>query len=412
MSIRTTDLAPTYGPQPLEQVKPKGNDSLALVPYSGSKLSDVPLPAMMKLLDETPGGFPLGLYTEGLQLLSSVQTPLVRPMPFPAFGVQRLSLANDLQTRSSDFPDRMIARQITEGGFVEHEYVPNITATRISDMLRTDRGGQPALTEAFAQLPPKTELMFVLTRDGELVFGTRPEDVRRPHPTLVGSTDPEVLNGGTISIQNGLIKEIRSDSGHHQPGGHGMEALLGAFKGVPQSLFHPDFSFKPYGADPIKPEWAKATPRSLALVETTRIPRDATALLKTMQERVQQDENFTSPRSKVPEHRRGPGAQVAVERHRALLDNGVQLLGRMSQWAGYVTSQLKPGTERTQLLQAQRQTDELARAVAKWLQDTSGGNGDGKSLEERVSLLTQGQALFRRIGDCCEDNAKVFNTLF
>jgi hypothetical protein len=98
--------------------------------------------------------------------------------------------------------------------------------------------------------------MYVITRRGELVFGTRPHDVRRPHPTLVGEVDPEVLGGGTIDMRNGRIYEVRADSGHHRPTSAGTEAMILAFSRLPRSVFHPDFrGFVPHGEPPIVPEF-------------------------------------------------------------------------------------------------------------------------------------------------------------
>lgn len=199
---------------------------------------------------------------------------LVAPMKSigpPSYPVVTLSMQNDLRTVSSDFPLRMIASRhpllpnLPDDYFSEVEYVPNITATQIHRAIEPPgtRSPEHTLRADFAFPGGNTEVMFVVTRSGELIFGTRPHDVRRPHPTLVGTRDPEVLAGGTISMMDGLIHEVRNDSGHHQPGFAGLEAILKAFSRLPRSLYHGGFKgFKAFGAPAVIPEFARATERN------------------------------------------------------------------------------------------------------------------------------------------------------
>jgi hypothetical protein len=170
-------------------------------------------------------------------------------------------MLNDLQTESSDVPGQNIADYVyqdpNDPTMSVVRYVPNPTATNALDALVADALGLPTLQDQFANPAGDVEVMFVVKDDGSIILGTRPEDLRRPHPTLVGEPDPGVLTGGTFTMKDGLIYEVRDDSVHFQPGQAGVESLLRAFSAMPRTVFHPEFAgFKPFGAPHIQPDFA------------------------------------------------------------------------------------------------------------------------------------------------------------
>jgi hypothetical protein len=242
----------------------------------------------------------LGFEKHPSLLAPEIATALARRPPELAlspvsFSVKGESLGNDLITESSDFPGRRIATNFSLGGLAsEIRYVPNSTATNLNDALVPPGNGNPEhkLTNTFGFPQGNVEVMYVITRDGQIVLGTRPHDVRRPHPTLVNEPDPEILSGGTISMKDGLIYEIRDDSGHFQPTYAGVEALLRAFSHVPRSLFHQNFQgFKPFQARPILPDFSTPTERNLRIGLQGMLAERAQETSGILKKRIQDDGN-------------------------------------------------------------------------------------------------------------------------
>lgn len=208
--------------------------------------------------------------------------PVSRGMPRVSFGVFSDSLTNDLATSSSDASGNIARRLLWRDVELGVRYVSNPTRMVFGEAI--ERGG-PAhqLVPALRNPGANIEVMYVITRAGELVFGVRPHDVRRPHPTLVGEDDPEVLGGGTILMRDGRIVRVRADSGHHRPTGLGTEAMLLAFSRLPRSLFHPDFEgFEPHGAPLIVPTFIVPAWRR----ELRALQAQARAMATTLRQRI------------------------------------------------------------------------------------------------------------------------------
>lgn len=85
------------------------------------------------------------------------------------------------------------------------------------------------------------EIMYVVNEYGEIFIGTRPFDVRRPHPTLLGQPDPKALCAGLLKIQDKLIFKVDLASGHFQPIALAIESALRAFGRLPESIYHKNF---------------------------------------------------------------------------------------------------------------------------------------------------------------------------
>jgi len=262
-------------------------------------------------------------------------------MPPPSFSVNLGSLRNDLVTRSSDFSAQCIAVEFDLFGLgSEIRYVGNPTATPIGDAILPPRGGNPehSLAPRFALPPGNTEVMFVVTREGKLILGTRPHDVRRPHPTLVGESDPSILTGGTITMKDGLIYEVRDDSGHHMPSFSGVDALLKAFSTLPQSLYHPRFQgFKPFGAAPIRPDFTIATLRNERICIQRELRLRAQTTVAKLTERIRTNQQT------VGNPRATGGYPKILERHAGLVEEALELLGDLIFFAARYVRDLNQG---------------------------------------------------------------------
>lgn len=257
---------------------------------------------------------------------------LLKAIGPPTFPVNAHSMGLDLRSLSSDFPLRNVAVQLPPpvGNLGQIEYARNPTARPMHRAIRAPGPSSPehTLHPSLAFPAEDTEVMFVVTRDGELIFGTRPEDVRRPHPTLVGEVDPEILSGGTITMRDGLIYEIRNDSGHHQPSYSATESLLKAFSRLPRSVFHGGFQgFKPFGAPAIIPEFARATPRNERIHTQTTMCSRAQRICQDIVNRIRSDRAIlANPRARMD-------LIVILDRHDRILHDAATLLGEMIDFA-------------------------------------------------------------------------------
>ena len=151
-------------------------------------------------------------------------------MPATAFGVNEDSMKKDLDTNIATNVGTEETKLIRYGHNPTIQHSCN-ALNPLSHRLHPSIGSPNA----------GVEIMWVLTSERGLVFGTRPLNIRRPHPTLVGGIDPEVISAGTIDVANNQILEIRDDSGHFRPGFPGLELALRAFNALPVDVFHPFF---------------------------------------------------------------------------------------------------------------------------------------------------------------------------
>ena len=82
------------------------------------------------------------------------------------------------------------------------------------------------------------EFMYVLTKEGKLVMGTRNKLAGEPagrfsHPTLIGGKDPEVLAAGMFRLRAGKVEWVDNASGHFQPNDKSLVAVADAFMKLP-----------------------------------------------------------------------------------------------------------------------------------------------------------------------------------
>jgi hypothetical protein len=350
--------------------------------------------------------------------LEEVQQKLaLLKVPSPvSFSVLSVSLINDLATDSSDKPGTMIATlrprfddipMSTEMAaklkvklsdcspedvevFFKVSYVENLTRMMLDEAIDTTTD-EPSLNPVLAAPAPDTEVMFVVNRSGKLIFGVRPHDVRRPHPTLVGEDDPEVLNGGTITMRDGLIYEVRDDSGHFQPSSAGFESLLRAFSALPGSTFHPDFQgFKPFGGPAVVPDWTDTTTLVKARVAYGNIRNDARLLADAIQSRIDNDNKILTNTRILDKIR---ALNTALSRHQGAYDALVSLLEGVTAFADSFSDALDGEIDGISIIAARAYAQKTLKTVETFLVRT----GDAANESDARDFISQNHDVLTQI---------------
>ena len=93
--------------------------------------------------------------------------------------------------------------------------------------------------------------MYVLTRDGRIIFGERRNPYnskgRSPHPTLIGGKDPVVQAAGLMTITAGQIVSFNDQSGHFRPSSKSMDKVEDALRKLynkNHNLFSDEFTWR------------------------------------------------------------------------------------------------------------------------------------------------------------------------
>jgi hypothetical protein len=255
------------------------------------------------------------------------------------FEVNPHSGGEDLLAQSSDFPSRRIATNLSTvygmGREIVPEYVSNPTARTGGQALSQGR-----LHPALGQIGPGTELMWVVSGSTGLTFGTRPANVRRPHPTLIGGVEPQLTSGGTITPRSNRILEIRDDSGHFQPGRSGIESSLQAFHRLPSEAFHPAFQgFRPFGGTVIA-----ASPIAAIVPESDALRREGAQLTAELSRRMFQD-------GRIPAQRFAGAAATVGAQHLALINRAYALFDQIYAFLARYKPYLRASNMVTRVLQ-------------------------------------------------------------
>ena len=85
-------------------------------------------------------------------------------------------------------------------------------------------------------------LMYVVDSSDSIYLAKDTGDANYPHPTLIGSENPQVKCSGTIFFSNSKIIKLSNSSGHFKVGMPFLEKALKLFKAKFPNSFHEDFT--------------------------------------------------------------------------------------------------------------------------------------------------------------------------
>ncbi len=158
-------------------------------------------------------------------------------LSLPRFSVNPGSLENDVTHSNATkyYGHLPLPANTPQTGIPVYTYIH--VGIRIEELFLENDG----LYKLNLTSKPGVEIMYAINTQGVIYISTRPMDIHRPHPTLIGGTEPEALGAGLLKIQDGLIKEVDFGSGHFRPTPLALESVFRAFSRLPESIFHVEF---------------------------------------------------------------------------------------------------------------------------------------------------------------------------